>query len=69
MNKENLRRLMTTAETAVYTGLAESTLEQSRVTGKLGLPFVKIGRSVFYDKADVDSWIESKKRTSTSEVV
>ena len=61
------RRLVTTAATAIQTGLSASTLNKMRLTGE-GPPFVKLGASVRYDPELVDQWIEKRIRHSTSEV-
>lgn len=52
---------------ATYTGLAESTLNKLRLT--VGGPrFLKISsRRVAYDTADLDEWLASKRRSSTSD--
>ena len=46
--------------------LSERTLERMRVTGD-GPPFVKTGRRVAYRSADIDAWIASRTRQSTSQ--
>jgi predicted DNA-binding transcriptional regulator AlpA len=52
---------------ANYTGLAESTLNKLRMTGG-GPRFLKISaRRVAYDTADLDEWLASKRRRSTSD--
>ena len=37
-------------------GLSLSTLAHGRISGKLPIPFVKIGGRVLYDLADVDAY-------------
>lgn len=59
---------------ADYLKVAESTLRKSRVTGTLcGLPapaYIKMGRTVLYDIADLDAWLEQlPKGTCTSNLV
>jgi predicted DNA-binding transcriptional regulator AlpA len=52
---------------AEYTGLAESTLNKLRMTG-LGPNFLKLSaRRVVYDTTDLDVWLASKRRVSTSD--
>jgi predicted DNA-binding transcriptional regulator AlpA len=51
---------------AEYLGVLESFLEKRRVYGG-GPRFAKIGRGVAYRRADLDAWIESRLRESTSE--
>jgi excisionase family DNA binding protein len=57
---------LTTQEAADLLGLKRTTLEAWRVRG-CGPRFVKLGRAVRYRAADLDAWIESRTRTSTSE--
>lgn len=59
---------------AAHLQVAESTLRKSRVTGTLcGLPapaYTKMGRTVLYDIADLDAWLEQlPKGNSTSNLV
>lgn len=52
---------------AEYLGLSTSTLAKMRLRGD-GPPYMKAGpRVVVYDQEDLDSWLESRKRRSTSE--
>ena len=44
---------------AEYIGVETGTLATWRCTGRYGLPFVKIGRSVKYLYADLDAFIAS----------
>jgi excisionase family DNA binding protein len=41
-------------------------LEARRVRGG-SIPYIKVGRLCRYRRADVEAWIESQRRTSTSE--
>lgn len=58
---------LTIKEAAEYIGIAKSTLDKMRVAGG-GPRFIKIGKRVLYDKADLDAWIEAQKRRSTADV-
>lgn len=51
---------------ATLTGLSVSTLNKLRLTGG-GPPYLKLGRRVAYDLADLDAWLGSKRRRSTSD--
>lgn len=55
-----------TADAAIYCGSSKSTLEKLRIFGG-GPVFIKIGRSVVYDTTDLDAWLASHRRRSTSE--
>ena len=58
---------MRTPAAALYLGIAESTLNKTRLTGD-GPPFVKVGpRAVAYRKADLDEWLSARVRRSTSD--
>jgi predicted DNA-binding transcriptional regulator AlpA len=62
-----LPRVLRTPEAAKYLGLAVSTLEIRRLTGG-GPKFVRIGvRAVGYLIDDLDDWIRSRARLSTSD--
>lgn len=58
---------MRTADAARFVGLSESSLEKLRCRGD-GPAFIKIGsRAVGYLVDDLDAWIASRRRHSTSE--
>ncbi len=47
------------AEAAHYLGMSESWLRQSRMRGNPEAPpYIKIGKSVRYLKADLDDWLD-----------
>ena len=59
--------LLTTAAAASYLGVSKAFLERDRWAGAR-IPFVKLGaRAVRYRKTDLDTYIESKMRMSTSD--
>ena len=53
-------------EAAEYVGLSISTLSKRRVFGG-GPKYLKLGRRVVYDTRDLDDWLDSHRRTSTSD--
>lgn len=59
-------RMLRTPEAAAYCGSSASTFEKLRLFGG-GPRFVKIGRRVVYDPADLDQWLAAHRRTSTSD--
>lgn len=63
----NQRRMLRTEDAANYTGLSASTLTKLRLTGG-GPEYIKLGKVVVYDLADLDAWLSSKRRRSTSVV-
>ncbi len=58
---------MRTPEAARYCGLAARSFEKFRLTGG-GPRYIKIGRAVIYDRADLDAWLDGHRRYSTSDV-
>ena len=56
-----------TKDAAEYCGSAKSTFDKIRITGE-GPPFIKRGKSVVYDINDLDAWMQSMRRTSTSDL-
>jgi predicted DNA-binding transcriptional regulator AlpA len=62
---KNTSQKLRTGDAAAYVGLAASTLEKLRLTGG-GPAYFKLGKSVLYDPEDLDNWMASKRRASTS---
>lgn len=59
--------LLTTKQTAPILGVSEAFLERDRWAGAK-VPFIRVGsRAVRYRLSDVNAYIESRKRTSTSQ--
>jgi predicted DNA-binding transcriptional regulator AlpA len=52
---------------AEYLGVAESTLAKWRMRGDPPV-YRKLGRVVVYDQTDLDAWLDTCRRTSTSDV-
>ena len=64
---EKPKELLKTAETAAILGIGKSTLDQDRLYGRLGLPFVRLGRSIRYRRSDVEAYLQNLRSfTSTS---
>ena len=61
------RRRLRTKPAADYVGSTESTLNKRRVKG-LPPAFIKLGKTVVYDTRDLDEWLASCRRQSTSEL-
>jgi len=53
--------LLTPYETSERLHVTPETLAVWRCTGRYDLPFVKVGSKVFYEAADIDTFIESRK--------
>jgi len=56
--------LLSIDDVSALTGLSPSTLAKKRMAGT-GPAFFKLGRAIKYDRADVDAWILTRRRTST----
>lgn len=48
---------MNRREAAAYLGFSESTLAADARTGVHGVPFVRLGRKVFYLRSHLDKWL------------
>lgn len=60
-------QLLTTSQAAHYLGVSKAFLERDRWAGAR-VPFIKVGsRAVRYRQADLDGYIESRIRQSTSQ--
>ena len=57
--------LRSAAYAANYLGVREQTLAAWRSSGRYGLPFIKVGRLVKYNQADLDAFIEANTQTQT----
>ena len=60
------QRLLSVREAADYLGVSVSWLNKQRLIGGF-VPYVKIGRRVGYDLADLYVAIQKAKRSSTSQ--
>lgn len=56
--------LIDPAPAAELLGVTEGTLSVWRSTGRYSLPFVKVGRKVKYSRKALESWLESRTRSS-----
>ena len=50
----------TTDQAAKYLGVSRATLETWRCTGRYNLPFVRVGRSVRYNRTDLDAFLSRR---------
>ncbi len=62
----SVKELVDTRVLEKRTGVAAATWNNRRVTGDTP-PFLKIGARVLYRWADVEAWLDTKVRHSTSE--
>ena len=62
------KRVLRTPQAAENVGLSSSTLEKFRLNGN-GPPYQKAGpKIVVYRPEDLDAWLSSQRRRSTSDV-
>lgn len=67
MSLQELIELLSEKQSAEYLGgLTPKALQAWRVRGG-GPTFLKIGRLVRYSKADLDTWLATRRRESTSD--
>jgi len=55
---ENENKLFSSKEAAHYLGISDNTLRQYRINGT-GPLFIKKGKRVFYQNADLNHWLTS----------
>jgi len=61
------KRFLSTADAAELIGLSKATLEKDRVTGRLRIPFIRLGRRIVYDEETLVDWVTSHASAHTSE--
>ncbi|WP_454104257.1 helix-turn-helix transcriptional regulator [Methylorubrum extorquens] len=66
VDQQTKERLLTTSDAAEHLGLGVHRLEKLRISGG-GPEFIKLGRSVRYERTALDAWIAASRRRSTSE--
>jgi hypothetical protein len=59
--------LLTDRDVESIYGIPRSTQAKGRMSGDF-CPHIKRGRSIFYKRDDLDSWINSLRRRSTSDL-
>lgn len=64
-SSQNLKRAKTLAE---QLGVTEGTLAKWRLSGA-GPCYIRVGRRIGYDPADVAAWLDARRVNSTSEVL
>ena len=59
--------VFTVSEAAAYLGLAQSTLNKWRCHGGNGPAYLKLGKAVRYRRTDLDTYLDRRNVTSTSQ--
>ncbi len=63
----NPNRLLTEKEVEAEYGINHRTLQAWRVRRSDGIPFIHLGRAVRYRVKDVEAWLDSQTKRSTSD--
>ena len=63
--ESNNSKRLTRNEAAAHLGVNAQTLANWAHTGRVKIPFHKVGRKVIYFKADLDAFLNSTRRTQT----
>ena len=53
-------KLMTEQEASVLLNVSLSTLQKDRHDGRIGLPYLKIGKTVRYERSELEVWASSR---------
>lgn len=66
MRDQVIRQTLTESEAARYLGVSRSTLRHGRCYGSAGPrmrtpAYIKVGRKVLYQLADLDSWLNKSR--------
>ncbi len=61
----NQRALLSPAEVSEVLGVKEQTLAVWRCSGRHSLPFLKVGGSIRYRRADLEEWLAARTFMST----
>ncbi len=61
-----MQEYLSISQAGHFLHLAKGTLAKLRVRGD-GPPFIKIGKTILYDKADLIEWLSARKFSSTSQ--
>lgn len=54
------KRYLRTKEAATYLGISSSVLNKDRVTKMIGIPFTRVGRTILYDRKELDQWLKEQ---------
>ena len=60
------KKLLSRKEAAEYLGVKPQTLAAWHVTGRYGLPVVKVGRAARYRPEDLERWIAARTVGTTA---
>lgn len=66
LTHSNHTKKLTRSEAADHLGVNPQTLANWAHTGRVKIPFYKVGRKVIYFKADLDAYLDSTRRTQTA---
>lgn len=63
--EDTMKELLDAKAAGTYVRLAPQTLAKMRVYGN-GPVHYKVGSRILYDRADLDAWLDARRRNSTS---
>ncbi|WP_410216063.1 helix-turn-helix domain-containing protein [Klebsiella variicola] len=63
--ESSFSKRLTRNEAAAHLGVTPQTLANWAHTGKVKIPFHKVGRKVIYFTSDLDAYLDSTRRTQT----
>lgn len=58
--------LLDAAQVASMLDVTAATLSVWRSVGRYGIPFIKIGRNVRYNRSDIEVWLQSRTNKNGS---
>lgn len=61
-----MKEMLDSGQAAQYLRLARQTLAKLRCVGG-SPPFYKVGRQVLYERTELDQWLDTRRRRSTSD--
>lgn len=65
MYSRDVHKFMRPPEASTFMGVSPSTLAKWRHYGT-GPGFIRAGRAILYDPADIEAWLNTRRRSSTS---
>ena len=65
MKKLSEEKLLSTTQVAELFQTTVGTLALWRSSGRYGIPYIKIGRKVFYRESEIEMWLKSRTYVHT----
>lgn len=58
---KHAKRWGNTQKAADHLGVCRNMLDKDRITGRLGIPFHRLGRLIRYDLSELDAWLTKSR--------